>query len=260
MTSKGSPVRSAASLTVDELEEKLATLHNCLSTPYRARAEAILQQRRQREARASRNRSHNVLQGSEDANAGRVPLERVSVPFHSPTSIQNPSPAETNGNSAEKAPDESRMRVAAGISTTPTEFKSKCNSEDEVAKRDGSSGLSGPSPTACAPAQVLPLDPHTRRYVQQLEWQVKMLADALQQERERLAEVDARVVQPLLRLGDAALQRQVQLECALASCRARERDERDPPREEVCGERDVSLLGKSLGDKLKEGREGAAPS
>ncbi|CAJ1987325.1 hypothetical protein LDHU3_14.0800:CDS1 [Leishmania donovani] len=260
MTSKGSPVRSGASLTADELEEKLATLHNYLSTPYRARAEAILQRRRQREARASLNRSHKVLQGPEGANPGRVPLERVSVPFHSPASIQNPSPAEKKGNSVEKAPGESRMRVAADISTTPTEFKSECDSEDEVSKRDGSSGLSEPSPTACAPAQALPMDPHTRRYVQQLEWQVKMLADALQQERERLAEVDARVVQPLLRLADAALQQQVQLECALASCRARERDERGPLREEVCSERDVNLLCKSLGDILKEGREGSAPS
>lgn len=260
MTSKGTPVRSGASLTVDELEEKLATLHNYLSTPYRAHAEAILQQRRQREARALLNRSHKVLQGSEEANLGRAPLERASVPFYSPTSIQNPSPVEENANSTEKAPGESHMRVASDTTTTPTQFKSKFNSEDEVAKPDGIRGLPEPSSTACPPAEALPMDPHTRRYVQQLEWQVKMLADALQQERERLAAVDARVVQPLLRLGDAALQRQVQLECALASCRTRERDERGPLREEVCGEGNVDILGKGLGDILKKGREGAAPS
>ncbi|CAJ1020018.1 hypothetical protein Q4I32_002149 [Leishmania shawi] len=260
MRSAGSAASTGASLTVDELQEKLTALHDYLSTPYRARAEAILQQRRQREARASLNRSDHVLPGPEKANQGRFALKYASATCDSPAPSPNPSPDGKNVNSTGKKHDERCVPVSAAASTIPTELTNRCGSEHEVAEGDGDCGLSELSPTARPPAESLPMDPHTRRYVQQLEWQVKMLADALQQERKRLEEVDACVVQPLLRLGEAALQREVQLECALELCRARECDKKDPWRDEAGGKRNAKLLGNSLVDMLTEARTDAARS
>ncbi|KAG5483313.1 hypothetical protein LSCM1_04856 [Leishmania martiniquensis] len=247
MPSAGSAVSSGASLTVDELEEKLANLRDYLSTPYRARAEAILHQRRRREATASTSVPGKVLPEAAESKESRDVRERVSVPFHYPT--PNPTPS-------------LEVKSAPAVSTAviTTGPKSRCSSERQLAQGGGGSGVPAPSPAAHASVESLPMDPHTRRYIQQLEWQVNMLADALQQERKRLTEMDARVVQPLLRLGEAALQRQVQLEYALASCRVQGCNESDSWHEEVSGEREVDFAGSGLVDTLTEAKVDTARS
>ncbi|KAG5505105.1 hypothetical protein JIQ42_04291 [Leishmania sp. Namibia] len=227
MPSASSAVRSGAPLTVDELEEKLATLHDYLSTPYRARAEAILQQRRRREARGAVSEPDKDLSEAAESNEVRAALELASVSFDSPAPNPKPSLEAKNANSVERTRSVSHVPAVAAASIIPTELKNGCGSEHELAKGGGGSGVPEPSPTVHASVGSPLMDPQTRRYVQQLEWQVSMLADALQQERQRLEEIDVRVVQPLLRFGETALQRQVQLEYALASCRAQRCDEKD---------------------------------
>ncbi|KAG5509392.1 hypothetical protein JKF63_06702 [Porcisia hertigi] len=246
MSLGGSECGNSASLTVAQLQEKLSTLHDYLSTPYRARAEAILQQRRRREVRALLEGLNSVPTPTEGASRRTTTLEQASVTLDSSRYAPNLSRPPKHEVSPGEGHEESPAPIAAVTSAIPTQLKSRCSSHHETSKvKCGVGGLTKPPPRESG---------NTNRYVQQLEWQVRMLADALGQERKRLAEIHLDVVQPLLQLGEAALQRQTQLEHELASCRSRERDDKGLRHRKVDGEENANTLG----NNSRNGHEGAS--
>ncbi|KAK7197502.1 hypothetical protein NESM_000699900 [Novymonas esmeraldas] len=183
-----------ASLTVDELEEKLATLHDYLSTPYRSRAAAILQQRRRREA--SDAASH--------ACAANSPVSALKQ--------------EKEGGDEEG--DDVVCQRACGTAPVLSSSSSDAARTPLAAAARGQRSASSATGVPSQPGTPLvsrdESSPRTRRRVERLEWQVAMMVDALEEERARLAEVDVHVVRPLLWIAEASLRRQVELETTLA--------------------------------------------
>lgn len=189
------------SLTVDELEAKLNALHDYLSTPYRARAENILQQRRRREqeraspALAAPLRIINATTAVEESN--EAPQQQQATMAHTITSAAL-SHSTYGCSSAEQTLFAHDIAPAA----------SPHMKQDDVLRRQRESSPSVEWSGADKDSGAA----MTQRRIQQLEWQVKMLADTLQTERDRFTQLQEQVVLPLQAMMEESLRRQVELE------------------------------------------------
>lgn len=227
-------------LSVDELEAKLVALHDFLSTPYRTRAEAILEQRRRREGRCgdpstpaittrttttalSENKDgprhtagllpFSISAGGDSSYAARettaagrgsqLPSRRVGCVdvVESPARSLFPDGASRAGQSREEA--------ATATKTSTTTVRKE--SYDDVPFR-----LHAAEAAAGAYTDATIDNPRIER----LQWQVEMLVEALRGERERFAEVQQRVVRPLEALVETSVRRQAELESELALWKA----------------------------------------
>ncbi|KPA77225.1 hypothetical protein ABB37_07132 [Leptomonas pyrrhocoris] len=219
-----------ASLTVDELEAKLYALHDYLSTPYRSRAESILQQRRRREHALADSAASAPLQitattaaakekesSTQASHAGLLMFPEedfrnthdATVEPHLQTSVAHTvdSPEISflpdGGSHAEQQP--SHWITPAPITPfgdRPTRNDGRLHANEAATATVAQDG----SKDALA----------MQRRAERLEWQVQMLADALRHERDRFTELQEQVVLPLQGMVEASLRRQVELEWELS--------------------------------------------
>ncbi|KPI84620.1 hypothetical protein ABL78_6325 [Leptomonas seymouri] len=220
-----------ASLTVDELEAKLSALHDYLSTPYRSRAEAILQQRRRRELAAADAAASTPVgipsTATLEGGAASVHVARAAPSMLSEealsaaicTAVAEPPPpvvvkhtvdspaASLFSGRGHRAEPDVQLKYT-GTATSSSEGRNPTNH-----RHHGRETLTVSSTAAqdeCSDTRS------TQRCIQRLEWQVEMLAGALQCERDRFIQLHEQVVLPLQGMVEASLRRQVELEWELS--------------------------------------------